>query len=79
MTQTEYREIAKRLTSARGIYYRTQESPTFDQLIDMVEQADNVLSDTFGRYDQYTIQTVVRHMLAKNESASRICANPLNI
>ena len=74
-----HKEIAQALTKARGIYYQTSEPPTFEDLLTMVEEADNALSDTFGSYDHVTIQAVVRKMLTNNDSASRICANPHTI
>jgi len=74
-----HKEIAQSLTKARGIFHFTGEPPTFSDLLEMVEEADIALADTFGRYDHVTIQAVVRKMLQKNDSASRICANPLTI
>ncbi len=74
-----HKEIAEILTKARGRYYRTEEAPTFSELLEMVEEADDALADTFGSYDHITIQAVVRKMLKQNESASSICANPLSI
>ena len=74
-----HKEIAESLTKARGIYYQTGEPPTFEDLLEMVEEADVALADTFGSYDHVTIQAVVRKMLTKNDSASRICANPHTI
>jgi hypothetical protein len=74
-----HKEIAQALTKARGIYYQTSEPPTFEDLLEMVEEADNALADSFGRYDHVTIQAVVRKMLKEADSASRICANPHTI
>ena len=73
------REIALSLTKARGTYYQTGKRPTFEHLLVMVEEADNALFNTFGSYNNITIRRVVRIMLKKNDSASRICANPLSI
>jgi len=74
MTQTQYREIAKSLTHISGVYYRTQQPPTLDHLIDMVEQADCALDDVFKHYDTSTICAVVRQMLFNNSSAWRVCS-----
>ena len=74
-----HEEIAKSLSKARGICHFTNESPSFEDLLEMVAEADNALADTFGSYDHVTIQAVVRKMLKQNDSASRICANPLSI
>ena len=74
MTQTQYREIAESLTHISGIYYRTQQPPTFDQLIDMVELADWALDDVFKHYDMSAICAVVRQMLFNNSSAWQVCS-----
>lgn len=74
-----HKEIAESLTKARGICHFTNEPPTFEDLLEMVEEADVALADTFGSYDHVTIQAVVRKMLKENDSASRICANPHTI
>ncbi len=74
MTQAQYREIAKSLTHISGVYYRTQQPPTFDQLIDMVEQANWALDDVFKHCDGLTICAVVRQMLFTNSSAWQVCS-----
>jgi len=74
-----HKEIAQSLTKAKGTYYQTNQTPTLYDLEQMVEQADVALANTFGRYDHVTIQAVVRKMLKENDSADRICANPLSL
>jgi predicted flavoprotein YhiN len=75
----DYEKIASSLTKAKGICHFTGRRPTYGDLLKMVEQADNTLSSTFGRYDSDDIAQVVRKMLLENDSASRICANPQNL
>jgi len=75
----DYEAIAKELSKARGTCYFTGEKPTHEDLVEMVEEADDALSDTFGYYREATIKRVVRRMLIDNDTASRICANPLNL
>ena len=79
MTNYRAKAIATQLTKARGRYYLTSLSPTMEDLIDMVKQADSAAANTYGKYNDSTILAIVRKMLSSNESAERVCSNPLSI